>query len=192
MRFGLQKLTLLDYPGKLACSVFSCGCNFRCAYCHNPSLVTGNADDLEYSLSDILAFLESRKNCLEGVCITGGEPLLNENVIDLINGIKSMGFYVKLDTNGSRPDLLKKLVADGAVDYVAMDIKNSPEKYSLTCGFSDIGLIEQSVRFLLKGTVEYEFRTTVTGKFHESADFMKIGKWLSGASKYFLQQQAAI
>ena len=142
MRFGLQKLTLLDYPGNVACTVFCSGCNFRCPYCHNSRLVISKNDDLEYSRQDIFDFLETRKGRLDGVCISGGEPLLNPNLKSLMERIKEFGFKIKLDTNGSFPEHLRSIAADGLIDYVAMDIKNSPEKYLQTCGFSDLEKIE--------------------------------------------------
>lgn len=180
-------MTLLDYPGQVACTVFTCGCNFRCPFCHNPVLVTGSMADLEYSFADILEFLEKRGKQLDAVCITGGEPLLHEETLLLARAAKAMGFRVKLDTNGSFPERLQFLVAEKAVDFVAMDIKNSPEKYAVTSGAELLGKVEKSVAFLLEGSVKYEFRTTVTGNLHEVSDFEKIGAWLAGAERYFLQ-----
>ena len=136
MRFGLRKLTLLDYPGQVACTVFTCGCNFRCPFCHNPVLVTGSMADLEYSFADILEFLEKRGKQLDAVCITGGEPLMHEESVLLAQAAKAMGYRVKLDTNGSFPQQLEELIGSKAVDFVAMDIKNSPEKYAQTSGAS--------------------------------------------------------
>ena len=187
MRFGLRKLTLLDYPGVIACTVFTCGCNFRCPFCHNPVLVTGKMDDLEYSFAEILEFLEFRGKRLDAVCITGGEPLMHEDSMLLAQAAKALGYRVKLDTNGSYPERLKELVAENAVDFVAMDIKNSPEKYALTSGIKNWEKVRESVDFLKSGQVDYEFRTTVTGNLHERADFVSIGKWLAGAKRYFLQ-----
>ena len=186
MRLGLQKLTLLDYPGQVACTVFTCGCNFRCPFCHNASLVTGSDDVLEES-DAVLAFLRKRIGILDGVCITGGEPLLHEESGWLAQAAKGLGYLVKLDTNGSFPARLKALVADGAVDYVAMDLKNAPEKYAATCGIEHWDPVRESADYLLSGAVTYEFRTTVTGNLHEAADFVSIGRWLAGAKRYFLQ-----
>ncbi|MBR7120613.1 MAG: anaerobic ribonucleoside-triphosphate reductase activating protein [Lentisphaeria bacterium] len=187
MRFGLRKLTLLDYPGQVACTVFTCGCNFRCPFCHNPVLVTGSEDDLECSFAEVLEFLEKRTGQLSAVCVTGGEPLLHEESVLLMQAARAMGYRVKLDTNGAFPERLKELVVDKAVDYVAMDIKNSPEKYALTSGVKNWENILESAGFLLSETVDYEFRTTVTGNLHEAADFVSIGQWLMGAKRYFLQ-----
>lgn len=187
MRFGLRKLTLLDYPGQVACTVFTCGCNFRCPFCHNPVLVTGSMADLEYSFADILEFLEKRGKQLDAVCITGGEPLMHEESVLLAQAAKAMGYRVKLDTNGSFPQQLEELIGSKAVDFVAMDIKNSPEKYAQTSGAGLLEKVKESVKLLLAGGVKYEFRTTVTGNLHEIGDFEAIGSWLAGAERYFLQ-----
>ena len=188
MMFGLQKLTLLDYPEKVACTVFCSGCNFRCPFCHNPALATGNESILDYSFSDIISFLESRNKKLDGICITGGEPLLYEETIELAERAKYMGFLVKIDTNGSNPERLRTVIEKRIADYIAMDLKNSPEKYEATTGFSDIEKIRESVQLLMQGRVDHEFRTTVTGNLHTAEDFEKIGKWISGAKRYFLQK----
>ncbi|MBR2534296.1 MAG: anaerobic ribonucleoside-triphosphate reductase activating protein [Erysipelotrichaceae bacterium] len=187
--YGLQKLTLLDYPGKMACTVFTGGCNFRCPFCHNRSLVFLNENDSEISVSDILEYLETRKKVLDGVCITGGEPLLHKGIFDFIRKVKELGLLVKLDTNGSNCEALKRLVEEGLVDYVAMDIKGCPEKYAETIGLEnyDIAEVARSKDYLLQGHVDYEFRTTVVAQFHEVADFEKIGRWIEGAKNYYLQ-----
>lgn len=187
--YGLQKLTLLDYPGKMACTVFTGGCNFRCPFCHNRSLVFLNENDSEISVSDILEYLETRKKVLDGVCITGGEPLLHKGIFDFIRKVKELGLLVKLDTNGSNCEALKRLVEEGLVDYVAMDIKGCPEKYAETIGLEnyDIAEVARSKDYLLQEHVDYEFRTTVVAQFHEVADFEKIGRWIEGAKNYYLQ-----
>ena len=187
--YGLQKLTLLDYPGNMACTVFTGGCNFRCPFCHNRSLVFLNENDSEISTSDILDYLETRSKVLDGVCITGGEPLLHKGIRTFIEKVRNLGLKVKLDTNGSNFAVLKQLIDDGLVDYVAMDIKNSPEKYQETIGLQgyDLGEIEKSKNYLLENHVEYEFRTTVVKEFHDIADFENIGKWIKGARHYSLQ-----
>ncbi len=186
---GLQKLTLLDYPGKTACTVFLGGCNFRCPFCQNGELLSLDTAPAALSLDTLLDFLKKRRNLLDGVCITGGEPLLFPDVIDLIREIKTLGYAVKLDTNGSFPERLRALAGAGLIDYVAMDIKNSPARYPETAGLSrlDFSKIQESARFLLAGDLPYEFRTTVVQEFHTSADLMEIGKWLQGAKQYFLQ-----
>jgi pyruvate formate lyase activating enzyme len=190
--YGFQKMTLLDYPGKVACTLFTGGCNLRCPFCHNAGLVTGLAQTEESSLvkeEEVLAFLKKRQGLLEGVCITGGEPLLHRELPAFIRSVRSLGYPVKLDTNGTFPDRLRALVEEGLVDYVAMDIKNSPEKYGITAGEPDLDLtpIRQSVAYLLEGHVAYEFRTTVLDGFHTPEDVAAIASWISGAPKYFLQ-----
>lgn len=188
MMFGLQKLTLLDYPGKVACTVFCSGCNFRCPFCHNPALAEGDESVLDYSFSDIILFLESRQKKLDGICITGGEPLLYEETIELAERAKYMGFLVKIDTNGSNPERLRTVIEKRIADYIAMDIKNAPEKYEMTSGSKMLEQVKESVSYLLQNKVDYEFRTTVTGNLHTAADFEKIGKWIAGAKRYFLQK----
>ncbi len=185
---GLQKLTLLDYPGRLAATVFLGGCNFRCPFCHNASLVV-RGDDNEISEEELLAFLETRRGKLSGVCITGGEPTLNPSLPSFISKIRALGYSVKLDTNGTNPDMLEELVKGGLVDYVAMDIKSSPERYGAVSGVPglDISAVERSVEFLLLGEVEYEFRTTVVRELHTVEDIEAIGRWIQGAQAYFLQ-----
>ena len=187
--YGLQKLSLLDYPGKTACTVFTGGCNFRCPYCHNASLVVGLNEIEPVDYDEFFAFLNKRRNILDGVCVTGGEPLLQPDIEEFIREIKKFGYSVKLDTNGTFPDKLKRLVDENLVDYVAMDIKNSPEKYSLTAGVSelDFSKISNSVEFLLSNSVDYEFRTTVVKELHSKEDFVSIGEWIKGAKRYFIQ-----
>lgn len=186
---GLQKLTLLDYPEKMACTVFTHGCNFRCPFCHNASLVIESASQ-RISIEELKEFFQKRKGILDGVCITGGEPLLQKDIKEFIELIKSYGYLVKLDTNGSYPEKLKELVGAGILDYVAMDVKASPEKYSVLTGIDgfDITPISESISFLKEGKVPYEFRTTVVKEFHEPEDFVKIGEWIKGCDKYYLQQ----
>lgn len=186
---GFQKLTILDYPGKVACIVFTPGCNFRCPFCHNASLVTHIDKETYVEVDEVLAYLKKRQGLLDGVVITGGEPLLQEGIEEFIAEIKSLGYSVKLDTNGSFPEKLISIVEKGLVDYVAMDIKNSKEKYGMTIGLKDFDIapMEKSVDFLLQGKVDYEFRTTVVKDFHTIDDIQDIVVWLKGAHKYFLQ-----
>lgn len=186
---GFQKLTLLDFPGRVACTLFSAGCNFRCPFCHNASLVTHINNDIIYTQDEILSYLKKRVGIIEGVCFTGGEPLLNNQLEEFITKVKDIGYSVKLDTNGSFPDRLKNLVEKNLVDYVAMDIKNSNEKYSETAGTPDLDIqkIDDSVNFLLNGKIPFEFRTTVVKQLHEKEDFIKIGQWIKGAPAYFIQ-----
>ena len=185
---GIQKLTLLDYPGRLAATVFLGGCNLRCPFCHNASLVVRGGGD-EISEDELFEFLESRAGKLSGVCVTGGEPTLNPSLPSFINKIRALGYSVKLDTNGTNPDMLEQLIRDGLIDYVAMDIKSSPERYAAVSGVPglDISAVERSVRLLLDGNVEYEFRTTVVRELHTFDDIDAIGRWIRGARAYFLQ-----
>lgn len=191
---GLQKMTLLDFPGKVACTVFLQGCNFRCPFCHNSDLL-GKDGPEGMSDGELLKFLEKRQGILDGVCITGGEPTLQPELENLIRAIKAMGYAVKLDTNGARPQVLKKLSREGLLDYVAMDIKNSPEAYGQTVGVPrmDISQVEESIKFLLEGEQPYEFRTTVVAEFHNETTMENMGKWLSSLvpgkkpAKLFLQ-----
>lgn len=186
---ALQKLTLLDYPGKMAATVFTYGCNLRCPFCHNALLVTEESYG-GISKDEVLDFLSKRKGMLEGVCVTGGEPLLQPDIEDFLKAIKDMGFSVKLDTNGTLPKKLKEVVRKKLVDYVAMDIKNCREKYALTSGklALDLSAIDESIQFLLSDEVEAEFRTTVVKNFHTEEDLLKITDWISGCDRYFLQQ----
>ena len=185
---GLQKLTLLDYPGKIACTLFTVGCNLRCPFCHNASLVTHPQDAGYVTDDEFFSFLQKRKGVLEGVCVTGGEPTLQKDLPEFLEKIKALGYLVKLDTNGTNPRLLRSLIESRLVDYVAMDIKNSPEKYTTTsCGVDMLTNIKESVSLLLSGKVQYEFRTTAARDFHETEDFESIGKWICGADRYFIQ-----
>jgi len=185
---GLQKLTLLDYPGRVACTLFTGGCNFRCPFCHNGGLVTCAAQPL-YSEAEILKFLSSRKGILDGVCVTGGEPLLQKDLGSFLAKVKDMGFSVKLDTNGSLPRLLRFLVEQGVVDYVAMDVKNRPEKYAATVGVPgfEIAPVRESISYIMEGNVPYEFRTTVVRQLHTPEDIAALTQWIRGAEKYALQ-----
>lgn len=187
MRIGLQKLTLQDYPGKVACILFTAGCNFRCPYCHNGDLVLGPEPGL--SAEDGLAFLRKRAGLLDGVCISGGEPLMHAETLRLAAEAKAMGYSVKIDTNGSYPAVLEQMIAHRLVDYVAMDIKNSPQRYAETIGLRHFSLepVRKSVSLLLSGAVAYEFRTTVVREFHRPEDLEAIAHWIAGADRYFLQ-----
>ncbi|MDO5135197.1 MAG: anaerobic ribonucleoside-triphosphate reductase activating protein [Eubacteriales bacterium] len=186
---GYQKTTLLDYPGKVACTLFLAGCNFRCPFCHNGALVTDPDAQREIPAQEFFSFLEKRRGILDGVCISGGEPTLSQELPWLIRQIRKMGFAVKLDTNGSRPDVLRELVSQGLLDKVAMDIKACPEHYGTLCGlrYPDMDRIRESVSFLMSCQVEHEFRTTVVKELHTEQDFIEIGKWLAGAKAYYLQ-----
>ena len=176
---GLQKMTLLDFPGKIACTVFLGGCNFRCPFCHNSELFMGKPEKIMED-EEFFAFLKTRKGLLDGVCVTGGEPTLYKNLPDFLARIKEMGFLVKLDTNGYRPQVLKALAEEKLVDYVAMDVKNSPAMYARTVGLEnmDLSAIEESLRFLIDGGVDYELRTTLVRPFHDAASIQDMGQWL--------------
>ena len=185
---GLQKMTLLDFPGKVACTVFLGGCDFRCPFCHNGELLDGSAPAVMDDQA-LLRFLKGRQGLLDGVAITGGEPLLRKDLPDLLRAVRELGFAVKVDTNGNHPEALEGLLQEKLVDYVAMDIKNSPEKYALTAGLDslDLGPIRRSAAMLMEGGIPYEFRTTVVDELHKAADFEAIGQWIAGARAYFLQ-----
>lgn len=186
-------MTLIDFPAHLATTVFTVGCNFRCPFCHNPELVLGGGGFLVGGQNkreeEFFAFLEERKGKLEGVCITGGEPTLQIDLEDFIRKVRQMGYLVKLDTNGARPDVLKKLFQLKLLDFVAMDIKNQPERYQETVGVGvDVERIKLSVELIRNSRVSYEFRTTVVPGVHREKDFLVIAEWLSGADAYYLQE----
>jgi len=209
---GIQKLTLLDFPEKTACTVFTVGCDFNCPFCQNSALIgqvglaqtdinqpqgeqpnshgaRAQTRNKNHTAADILDFLKTRQGLLDGVCISGGEPLLNDELEAFIDEVKALGFLVKLDTNGSNPAKLEKLIKAGKIDYVAMDIKNTPEKYAQTIGVPayDISPVEKSMNLLRSGAVPYEFRTTVVREFHSGEDIISIANWISGTVKYYLQ-----
>ena len=186
---GFQKLTLLDYPGKVACTIFIGGCNFKCPFCHNADLVINPSQQEKISPQTVLATLKKRQGILEGVCITGGEPTLATDLKDFLAQVKGLGYQVKLDTNGYHPEVLIELVGDGLVDYVAVDIKNSPLKYPETVGLEELNItkIQETIDYLRNASVDYEFRTTVVRELHTACDMQKIGQWISGCKRYFLQ-----
>lgn len=177
-------MTLLDFPEKVACTVFLGGCNFRCPFCHNGGLLDGDAPEVMQE-EDLLNFLKGRQGLLDGVCVTGGEPTLSPELPQLLAEIKALGFAVKLDTNGSRPEVLKAVVNAGLVDYVAMDVKNCPERYAATVGMAKVSMeaIEQSLRFLMEGKVDYELRTTVVQQLHDEGAVLDMGRWLYGLNQ---------
>jgi len=186
---GVQRLSLLDYPDKTCCTIFTVGCNYRCPFCHNASIVENKLSEKGVLQKEVMDFLKRRLGILDGVCITGGEPLLQDQLENFIREIKALGFLVKLDTNGSLPKKLKQLIETGLVDYVAMDIKNSPDSYGQTIGINNynLDLIKESVDLLLSNIVPYEFRTTVVRQLHTSKDMLAIAQWLKGAEHYYLQ-----
>ena len=186
---GLQKLSLVDFPGKVAATVFTGGCDLRCPFCHNASLVLPGRVTEEPAAGAVLDFLASRRGLLDGVVLSGGEPLLQPDAADFLAEVKAMGFAVKLDTNGCHPDALADILDRRLADYVAMDIKNSLEKYPWTVGVPgfDTAPVERSARLLMEGPADYEFRTTLVRPFHEVGDMETIGRWLRGARRYYLQ-----
>lgn len=184
---GIQKLTLLDYPGKCACTVFLAGCNLRCPFCHNASLVTGHVPAAMGS-EEFFAFLKKRRGLLDGVCVTGGEPTLRKDLPEFLTKIRELGYLVKLDTNGSNPEMLRRLIEEKKVDYVAMDIKNCPDRYAQTCGGIDIlPQVQESLSILKENHVEYELRTTLCKPIHDEEALEAMGKWLRGTKNYYLQ-----
>lgn len=187
---GYQKLTLIDFPGVIATTVFTVGCSFRCPFCHNPELVLRSHFPAPNNMEEeFFEFLAKRKGKLEGVCITGGEPTIQSDIVEFIKKVKEMGFKVKLDSNGTRPDVLRKVFKENLIDFIAMDIKSSPENYSKATGLkADIERIKLSVKMIMNSGVPYEFRTTVVPGIHEEKDFLKIAQWLKGAKSYYLQE----
>lgn len=186
---GFNKLTLLDYPGHLGATLFLGSCNFRCPFCQNAGLVLTPESEPYIEEGEVLAYLKKRLGILEGVCITGGEPTLSKELPGFIEKIKSLGYLVKLDTNGSNPAMIRSLVVDCLIDYVAMDIKSSPENYSKVAGCVNLNMdaIQESVSYVMSCSVDYEFRTTVVRELHTAKDFYRIGEWLHGCRQYFLQ-----
>ncbi|MBR7165993.1 MAG: anaerobic ribonucleoside-triphosphate reductase activating protein [Clostridia bacterium] len=184
---GFQKLTLLDFPGKVACTVFTGGCNLRCPFCHNASLVKypGAQENME---EEVLSYLEKRKGILEGVCITGGEPLLQPELPAFIQRVKEMGYAVKLDTNGSDPEALRRLLQTVSVDYIAMDVKNAPSSYEAAIGLEKrFAPFEESLGVIRQSGVPYELRTTFVKGIHRECDVVELGQYLAGEKRYFLQ-----
>jgi len=187
--YGLQKMTLLDYPGRIACTVFLSGCDMRCPWCHNSELAEGKAPAVMTS-EELISFLKKRQGMLEGVAVTGGEPLLREESLELLREIRAPGYPVKLDSNGTHPDRLRRAAEEGLIQYCAMDIKNSPERYAETAGLSEIALtaVRESVDFLKTGSIDYEFRTTAVKELHDERSFRAIAEWISGAKRYAIQK----
>ena len=188
--YGLEKLSLVDYDGFVAATVFTGSCNFRCGFCHNSALVLDYNTLPPIAESDILNYLKKRKGILEGLCITGGEPTLNPDLPEFIKKVKDIGYSVKVDTNGTNPEMVKLLAAEDLADYFAIDIKNDRENYAKIIGFEkfDTAKIEKTVEFLLSGKVKYEFRTTLISEYHKTENIKKIGEWIKGADKYFMQK----
>ncbi|HEB01381.1 MAG TPA: anaerobic ribonucleoside-triphosphate reductase activating protein [Candidatus Portnoybacteria bacterium] len=187
---GLQKVTLIDYPGQVAATIFTLGCNFRCGFCHNPELVElDRKSPFLISEEEVFKFLKSRKGLLDGVCLTGGEPTLHQDCPAFIKKIKKLGFLVKLDTNGTNPQMLEKLISQRLIDYLAMDIKNSPEKYQETVGTKvNLKNIQKSIELIKNSGLDYQFRTTVVPGLIDEKEIKKIGQWIKGAKEFAVQQ----
>lgn len=185
---GLQKLTLLDFPGRTACTVFLAGCDFRCPFCHNFEL-TDSAADVVMESDELLEFLKGRTGLLDGVAFTGGEPTMRKDLPELLAAVKALGYATKLDTNGNHPKVLKRLLDEHLVDYVAMDVKNSPERYAVTAGLErmDLSSVKESLQLLKDSGIDYELRTTVVAQLHDASSFEAIGPMIAGAPRYFLQ-----
>lgn len=184
---GIQKLSLVDFDGHISSTIFTSGCNFACAFCHNSSLIPSSKELLK--IDDIFNFLHKRKNMLDSVCITGGEPTLHDDLPEFISKIKDMGYLVKLDTNGTNPEMIKYLVENKLIDYIAMDIKNIPEKYTPIIGLqTNEDNIKKSIKYIMNCGIDYEFRTTLISEYHQMKDIVEIGKLIKNASKYFLQK----
>lgn len=187
--YGLNKTTLLDYPGRVAATIFLGGCNFRCPFCQNSSLILDPGSQPEIPEEEVLSFLKKRKGILEGVCVTGGEPTLSPELPAFLKKIRTLGYPVKLDTNGTCPKLLKSLAEQKLIQMTAVDIKACPDNYPSLCGMlhPDLNAVKETVEFLKNGTLDYEFRTTVVRELHSEKDFIEISQWLSGAKAYYLQ-----
>ena len=186
---GFEKLSLVDLDSNLTATLFMAGCPFRCPFCHNGDLVLHPERAPKIPFAEIMDYLTKRRNMLDAVCITGGEPTLMPDLEEKIRAIKELGYLIKLDTNGCNPAIVAKLIEKGLVDYVAMDIKNCKAKYHVTAGTNvNLAAIEESVRLLMESGVRYEFRTTAMEEFHGEEDFVEIGKWIAGARRYFLQR----
>lgn len=186
---GLVRSSLIDYPGKVAAVVFTQGCNFRCGFCHNPDLINiqSKISNKQYDVKEIIDFLKTRVGKLDGVVITGGEPLIQPDIEDFIKKVKTLGFYVKLDTNGSSPVKLSQLITNKLIDYIAMDIKGPLAKYGQICSYLNTKVIQQSVKIIMESGLPYEFRTTVLPSYHEIQDFVEVGKLIQNAKLYTVQ-----
>lgn len=184
---GIQKLSLVDFDGYVACTIFTSGCNFACPFCHNSRLVNNTEPDIKEK--EILEYLTKRKNMIDAVCISGGEPTLHHDLKDFIIKIKQLGYKVKLDSNGTNPEMIKDLYESKLIDYIAMDIKNSYEKYSITIGKEyELENIKKSINYIMSCGIDYEFRTTLVESLHEKDDMKAIGKMIKSAKKYYLQK----
>lgn len=187
---GYEKFSMVDYDGKIACTVFTGGCNFRCPFCHNGALVVGNVSKQGDMQEEVFDYLEKRKGLVDAVCVSGGEPTLQPDIKDFLRKVRAMGYSIKLDTNGYRPDVLKEIIEEGLVDYIAMDVKNSPQKYALTTGLKNVNIddILLSISMVISSKINHEFRTTLIKEFHTEEDMRAIADMIKGAQKYFMQK----
>lgn len=187
---GYEKFSMVDFDTKICCTVFTGGCNFRCPFCHNGALVIGDIKAQRIDEEEVFDYLQHRKGLVDAVCVTGGEATLQPGLADFYRRVKDMGYVTKLDTNGLRPDVLEDLLQNGLLDYVGMDIKNSPEKYAMTTGLKDVdlGKINQSMRMLIDSGIDFEFRTTIIKEFHTYEDMAKIADWVDGGKRYYMQK----
>ena len=185
---GLMKTSLIDFPGNIAAVIFTAGCNMRCPFCHNAKLVLNSKELKKYNEEEIFSFLKTRKHLIDGVCITGGEPTLYKDLPDYIRKIRAMGLKVKLDSNGTNPQMLKYLFDEKLIEYIAMDIKHTPDKYIVAAGAdTPMTKIKESIKLIRESGVDYEFRTTILPEIHSKKDIIEIGKWLSGCMQYSIQ-----
>lgn len=187
---GFEKFSMVDFDGRIACTVFTGGCNFRCPFCHNGALVVGNVKAQEIDMQNVFDYLKKRKGLVDAVCVTGGEPTMHKDLPDFLREVRNLGYATKLDTNGTNPQMLADVIEEGLVDYVAMDIKNSIAKYPQTIGIDGANLddILKSVEILKNSGIDYEFRTTVIDEFHTAEDMREIGEWICGSKRYYLQK----
>lgn len=187
---GFEKFSMVDFDGRIACTVFTGGCNFRCPFCHNGALVVGNVKAQEIEMQEVFDYLKKRKGLVDAVCVTGGEPTMHKDLPDFLREVRSLGYATKLDTNGTNPQMLADVIAEGLVDYIAMDIKNSKAKYPQTIGIERANLddISKSVEILLNCGIDCEFRTTIIDEFHTADDMREIAEWIKGAKRYYMQK----
>ncbi len=187
---GYERFSMVDFEGKICCTVFTGGCNMRCPFCHNGALVVGDVKSNQIDDGEVFEYLEKRKGLVDAVSVTGGEATLQPDLADFLRRVRKLGYQIKLDTNGLRPDVLKSLLDEGLVDYVAMDIKNSPQKYAMTTGLKNVDLdkINESMRIIKQSGVDHEYRTTIIKEFHTLEDMQSIAEWVQGANNYFMQK----
>ena len=187
---GYERFSMVDYEGKICCTVFTGGCNMRCPFCHNGALVVGDVKSNQIDDDEVIEYLKQRKGLVDAVSVTGGEATLTVGLADFLRRVRELEYEIKLDTNGLRPDVLKSLIDQKLVDYVAMDIKNSPQKYAMTTGlkFVDLDKINESMQIIRESGIKHEYRTTIIEEFHTLEDMQSIADWISGAQRYYMQK----